>query len=240
VGELAASGRRVVADATGQLLAVRDGGLPFPAPARQSPAFPPREGRPDFLPKPRKPRAPLRERVAGLLGWRRTRPRRRLEAEELVQVETVRRFDAAFLAGADVLILAAANESRLPLPGKEEAARNPVLGERRRWLKLFAEEAGRLHLAMGLLKGATDSMLLFRHRETGEPVAAFLECKRPEGPPRWSTAGGKVRQVRSPPGSVSPEQEAVLELLWSWRFPVGVYHSPEEAFALARGWGAPV
>jgi hypothetical protein len=269
VADLAASGRTLVEDPSGQLRALlpasrADGAGSAPCPGSDAPARTPapgpvaladgqtagmtrrqpegarQEDRPPFLPKPRKPRAPLRERVAELLRWRRTRPRRRLQPEEAVQTQTVAMFDAAFLAGADVLLVSLANEVRLPLPTKEEAGRDPDMDHRRRWLQRVAEEFGRLALAMGVCKGACDSILLFRHRETGRGVVGFLEAKRPGGQPRWSTAGGKVRQVASRPGTLEPEQETFCELAWSWGLPVAVYRSPEEAREIARGWGAPV
>lgn len=216
VEELVRAGYKLVSDPWGGFRAVRD----VPGAGKPEPA-PPGPGA-----------------VTSILERRFKAPWRTLGPEDRIQAELVRTLDNLTASGLPVLAVMVGNEVRLPIPPVRPDM-TPETARLRGWLERVALSLGGRALAMGLLPGFPDLIVVWRTAE-GLPGIAFMESKIPGGDSYLGKVKGEYRVKKRARGSLSDEQKIIIPLLLAWGFNVCVYHGEDEGMERLRSWGAPV
>jgi hypothetical protein len=139
----------------------------------------------------------------------------RLQPEQAVQAEIVRRFDELIRGGWAMLPFFADNANSFP-----------------KHLAKVAKMIGGLRRAMGLVAGVTDLVVLAYPARVG-----FLECKASQRQLDMLAGlrlDGTTRAPRK--GQLSPEQQTFRDLCAAGCFPWAKVHGAVEAEAAVQGW----
>lgn len=140
----------------------------------------------------------------------------KLGKEDAVQAEIVTRLEIGTRQGRwQIVPVMLSNEIRIPVPSKARVEAQPQLVDFADRQKRLAGQMGARLLAMGLLPGAPDLMLLMPGR------IGFVECKVPGG------------------GKVSPEQAAVRDLMRAWGLLWAVARTWPQLLDTLREWKVP-
>lgn len=146
----------------------------------------------------------------------------RFGPEDAVQVEIVRMFDEGTKAGRwTVLCAMMANEVRIP-----------------RGLNRRAQAMGARLLAMGLLPGLPDLLLLWPGDASYHGGMGFLEVKRPGGEPRLAVKESRLVKSKTSPGKLSDNQVKFRDMCLAWALPWACVRSAVEARVEVERWGA--